>query len=153
MKKVLTLLIAAFGFVAVQAQTSKEEARRIILGEPKNSDGNSSQRGRDIILGDGGNDDSRTYPSTSSRQARIDQVNRDYNNKINSIRNNPYLSQSEKERMIRQLENDRAKKIREINSSYNSKDGKKYKKHKSNNGKHKGWTKGKGNKHRDRDDD
>ena len=31
MKKIITLLLAAFAFVAVHAQTSKEEARKVIL--------------------------------------------------------------------------------------------------------------------------
>ena len=157
MKKIITLLIAAFAFVAVHAQTSKEEARRVILGQPKKSDGSgtSSRNERDVILGDNG-----------TKQAQIDQVNREYNAKIAAIRNNPGLSQAEKERMIRQLESERTRKIREINGSYgtsgtrnkrydgddddnykNKKD-KKNKKYKKDNGKHLGWEKGKGNPHK-----
>ncbi|MGZ5189815.1 MAG: DUF1542 domain-containing protein [Flavisolibacter sp.] len=169
MKKILTLLIAAGAFVAVNAQTSKEEARKVVLGGGKNGDGNTSTRNRDVILGGGnnGSENSRTYPNSypnsGSRQAQIDQVNREYESKINSIRNNGTLTQDEKQRMIRQLEKDRAKKIKAINSnnSYGKKskkyhddddDDDRYKK-KGNNGKHKGWTKGKGNqkKYKDRD--
>jgi hypothetical protein len=165
MKKIITLLIAAGAFVAVHAQTSRDEARRVILGGG-NGD-NSSTRGRDVILG-GGNDNTRTYPNsypgnTGSRQAQIDQVNREYDAKIYSIRNNGTLTQSEKERMIRQLEMDRARRIREINQYSNRSYGSKGKNHgdeyeeRHDNGKHKGWTKGKGNqnknKHGYRDDD
>ena len=163
MKKMITLLLAVGAFVAVQAQTSKEEARRVILGQPKSgnkTDGGTSTQGRDVILG-GGNNQS-TYPNSypgnypsGSREAQIDQVNREYDAKIYSIRNNNTLSQSEKERIIRQLEAERARKIRQINNSYDGRDrdddddykGKKNKA-KSNNGKHLGWEKGVGNPHK-----
>src|SRR5215212_8586319 len=151
MKKILTLLIAAGAFVAVNAQSSKDEARRVILGGGSNSGGNTSKQGRDVILGGGGNDNTRTYPNSypgnSSRQAQIDQVNREYDAKIYSIRNNGTLTQAEKERMIRQLEKDRAKRIKEIDqySGY-GKNGKRYDddddryEGRHDNGKHKGWT-------------
>ena len=166
MKKIITLLIAAGAFVAVNAQTSKEEARRVVLGGSKDGSGNTSTKGRDVILGGGNNDNenSRTYPNSypnnGSREVQIDQVNREYDSKIYSIRNNGTLTQAEKDRMIRQLEKDRAKKIKAINSdkSYGKK-SKKYDdnddryKRKGNNGKHKGWTKGKGNQKKNKDRD
>jgi hypothetical protein len=157
MKKILTLLIALGAFGAIYAQTSRDEARKIILGQDKNKNGNTSERSRDIILGDGDNDDNnsrRTYPNSyPNSNSSVDQINREYDNKIYSIRNNPNLSQAEKDRIIRQLENDRDKKIRQVSNNGRDKNYNKNKKYKSNNGKHKGWSKGKGNKHRDRDDD
>jgi len=151
MKQLITLLIASCTFVALKAQTSKDEARRVILGQEKGSS-STSGNGRDVILG-GGN--GTTYPNsypnnypTGSRQAEIDQVNREYDAKIWSIRNNRTLTQEEKDRMIRQLEQDRARRIRQINQtgSYGSK-GKGYGKN-NNPGKHLGWEKGKGNPHK-----
>lgn len=161
MKKVITLLIAVSSFAALHAQTSRDEARRVILGEGKKQPQTStSQNPRDIILGGGNNGTNypNSYPNNypnSSRQAQIDGVNREYDAKIQSIRNNPYLSQAEKERAIRQLENDRARRIREINNQYGNQN-KKYKKHddddryegRHDNGKHLGWEKGKGNPHK-----
>ena len=165
MKKIVTLALAVASLAAVQAQTSKEEARRVILGESKGSPKNTpNQNPRDVILGGGSNEGKypdaypRRYPSGSS-EARIDQVNREYDAKIRSIRNNPYLSQAEKDRAIRQLENDRARKIREINGQYSGskKYSKKWKKNhddddryegKHDNGRHLGWEKGKGNPHK-----
>ena len=159
MKKILTLLIAAGAVVAVNAQTSRDEARRIILGDGSNSGGkNSSTKGRDVILGGGGSgNDTRTYPNsypgTNSRQSQIDQINREYDAKIYSIRANSHLSEAEKERAIRQLENDRKQRIREINQ-YSNSNSNRYKNGKNHgscdddrhdNGKHKGWTNGKGN--------
>ena len=118
MKKIITLLLAAGAFVTVQAQTSKEESRRVILGQPKNggtqttgqtpsTNGQTSttKQGRDVILG-GGNEVSQ-YPG--------------YPNEY------PTTTKSGKK-------------------AGHSKS--KAKKAKSNNGKHLGWEKGVGNPHR-----
>lgn len=166
MKKITTLVLAVAFVVAAHAQTSRDEARRVILGQPKTSTPKTypSQNPRDVILGGGSNNGNtypNNYPSTypsGSREAQIDQVNRDYNSKIQSIRNNPYLSQAEKDRAIRQLENDRARRIREINGQYGSYSKNKNKRHdnddddryegRHDNGKHLGWEKGKGNPHK-----
>ncbi len=153
-------MIAAGAFVAVNAQTTRDEARRVILGQEKN--GSTSREGRDVVLGGGNdrNDYPRTYPNTTSRQADIDQVNREYDQKIWSIRNNNTLSADEKARMIRQLEQDRARRIRQINQSSGDDYGKKGKRYddddykgkgygKNNNpGNRYGWEKGKGNPHK-----
>ena len=156
MKKIITLFTAIAAFVAVHAQSSRDEARKVILGQEKNK-GTSSQEGRDIILGGGNNRSNYPESYPTSRQSQIDQVNREYDAKVWSIRNNRTLSQAEKARMIRQLEEDRARRIREVNQN----DG--YGK-KGDKGKHLGWEKGKGNPHKygkaekknkkgDRDDD
>ena len=152
MKKLITLLIAAGAFVSVNAQTSKDEARRVILGQEKGGS-STSRNDRDIILG-GGNETNypNSYPDNypnGSRQAQVDQVNREYDAKIRSIQNNRTLTQDEKDRMIRQLEQDRARRIRQINQNDDYAYGKKGKDYeKSNNGKHLGWEKGKGNPHK-----
>ena len=107
--------------------------------------------------GNNGTNYPKSYPNNypnGSKQAQIDRVNREYNAKIQSIRNNPYLSRAEKDRAFRQLENDRANKFRQINGqygNYSKKKGKNY--HYDNdehhdNGKHLGWEKGKGNPHK-----
>src|SRR5215203_839470 len=152
MKQLITLLIAAAAFVSVHAQSSKDEARKVILGQEKGGS-STSRNDRDIILG-GGNETNypNSYPNNypnGSRQAEVDQVNREYDAKIRSIQNNRTLSQAEKDRMIRQLEQDRASRIRRINQNEDYSYGKKGKDYeKSNNGKHLGWEKGKGNPHK-----
>src|SRR5690348_10146625 len=106
MKKIITLLLAAGAFVTVNAQTSKDEARKVILGQPKNggtaTNGGSttSKEGRDVILGGGGTGTNKypNYPTTTKTRK-----NGDCGSKT---------------------------------------------KNKSNNGKHLGWEKGKGNPHR-----
>ena len=117
MKQFLTLLLAVGAFSTLQAQTSREESRRVILGGGSGS-GNNGSNGRDVILGGGNNGEAYpypgNYPSGGSRQSTIDQINRDYDNKIQSIRNNPYLNNEEKQRAIRQLERDRQSRIRQV---------------------------------------
>jgi hypothetical protein len=162
MKKIFTLIIAALAVSATYAQTSsQEESRRVILGKQKKS--GSEETGtkkegrtmRDIIFGDENKtsrNDGGTY--STERQAEIDRINRDYDSKIASIRNNSSLSNEEKERIIRGLENERARKIREVNKKYNDRDDRDddgdddNDKVKENKGKHLGWEKGVGNPHR-----
>ena len=165
MKKVITLLLIVSTVASASAQTSQEESRRVVLGT---GGGSKTERSTgsgpvDVILGrDRRVEDNQgtRYPNGTygSREQQIDQVNREYDRKINSIRNNRTLSAAEKERMIRQLENDRARRIREIdNRYYGDRDNRRYdddnyakknKKYKSNNGNHYGWEKGVGNPHR-----
>jgi hypothetical protein len=164
MKQTITLLIAVFAIATVHAQTSRDEARKVILGQGKGST-STSGNGRDVILGGGNNGDTYptsypgNYPSSGSRQGQTDQVNREYDAKIWSIRNNRTLSDTEKDRMIRQLEKDRQRRLQQINRNGDyrySKHGKHHdddddddygKKGTGNNGKHLGWEKGKGNPH------
>ena len=80
MKKIITLLLAAGAFITVNAQTSKEEARRVILGQPKNGGtattggGTTSKDGRDVILGGGETGTNRYpgYPTTTKTKKKGD---------------------------------------------------------------------------------
>lgn len=160
MKKFITLLLLA-GAVSGTAysQTPQEESRRVILGKGGSKTSTGSSDPRDIILGRDGRNNETGYPS-GTREQQVDQVNREYNAKIQSIRNNPNLTAAEKQRMIRELENDRQRKINEINRRYNDgnrkrndrdrdDDDRRDKKYGKNNpGKKLGWEKGVGNPHR-----
>lgn len=151
---------------SANAQTSQEDSRRVVLGtggggtRTERTSGGSNPV--DVILGrDRRVEDNQgtRYPSGTygTREQQIDRVNREYDAKIYSIRNNRTLTAAEKERMIRQLEADRARRIREINNRYYDRDRRyddrdddyrKDKKYKSNPGNHYGWEKGKGNPHK-----
>lgn len=153
MKKILAILLAAGAYSGALAQSSTtERAKDIIYGEPTPG---KTTKSKDIKTGEDRDIFGRrttSYPS--SREGRIDRVNREYDEKIQSIRNNRRLSSSEKEKMIRVLNEERAREIRAINGNYKQYDGrqkdKKFKHHKHKNkykdhpGKHKGWSKGKG---------
>src|SRR6476620_10497085 len=115
MKKIVTLLFCVGAVTAAFAQTSEQDkARRVILsgGGADTKTDKDTRNSRDVILGgDRSIYDEKgtntnypypgTYPTSGSRQAQIDQVNRDYDAKIRSIRNNSRLSNAEKERIIR----------------------------------------------------
>ena len=155
MKNILALLLSFMVVTAAFAQTQRDEAKSVILGRKKTTTSTSkSEESRNVILGR-----SDRYPSTypaSSRAQRIAEINREYDAKIRSIQNNPTLSRSEKDRLIRQLEAERRREIDAINGSYSGKrkhddDDDKSEKHKrkGNNGNHYGWQKGKGNPHKE----
>jgi hypothetical protein len=174
MKKMVTLLITAAAFSSSFAQSNDmEEAKRVVLGERKDSRTTSpSNDPRDVVLGSDGkrvyNHKNTRYPSGSTTRSRTEQINREYDAKIRSIRSNPNLSAAEKERIIRDLNNERARRLREVNGDNRRyEDGKRYedrkydrrdddyddkkfknKKSKGNNGNHYGWQKGKGNPHK-----
>ena len=173
MKKILTLLICVGAATLASAQDTREmeDVRDIIFGERKDGTkrNDDRDRDRDVVLGrdDRRYDERNRYPSNTSRSSESTRIRREYDAKINSIRNNRHLSRSEKERAIRQLEADRDRKLRQLNERYSNDrryndrdyDDRRYsnnkhnknKKGKGNNGNHYGWQKGKGNPHRDRD--
>ena len=150
MKKIITLLLMFGAFATSFAQSRTiDKAKEVIKKEPRNTTSYPNDR---KVYGD---NDSRYPSSSASRQTEIDQANRDYDAKIAAVRNNPFLSASQKEQRIRDLEYERAQRIREINNRYygnnntthSKKNGKGYGKD-NNPGKHLGWEKGKGNPHR-----
>ncbi len=165
MKKITTLLLCIGAFATTFAQTSAEESRRIILGKQGETERERQERtSKDVILGREdrrvNNETGTRYPNGSSAQ-KVREINREYDAKVQSIRNNRTLSAAEKERTIRQLNADRDRKIRDIKARSN--DNRRYddrkdrddddrnyksKKNKSNNGNHYGWEKGKGNPHK-----
>lgn len=181
MKKLLTLAfcVGATFFASAQGTREMEDVKDVILGPRKGTNG-TNQNDKEVVLGRDDrrvneNDRNRNRTSSSTEANRI---NREYDAKIQSIRNNRQLSSAEKERAIRQLENDRNRKLRSLDERY-SKDRRRYEdrdrryddrddddrryskdknknknykaKKKGNNGNHYGWQKGKGNPHRDRD--
>ena len=153
MKKIITLLITFGAFATSFAQSPTiDRAKEIITKEPRNTTGTYPN---DRRVGD---DNASRYPTSTSRDAEINDINRHYDSKIEAVRRNPLLSSEEKEKRIRALEYERAQKVREINKRYygndnsysknKSKDKNKAYGKKDNPGKHLGWEKGKGNPHR-----
>jgi hypothetical protein len=146
MKTILTILITLGALATVHAQ-SREETRRIILGERTDDRSPDTRNDRDVVLG---RNDNGRY--AGNRQQEIDQVNREYDNKITSIRNNRHLDRQEKDRTIRQLEQDRQRRLADINRRYNGYDRDNRNDRddryvRNGNGKKKGWEKGRGNPH------
>jgi hypothetical protein len=139
MKKIITL-ICCFGlFGSAFAQTGRDRAGDVILGG-----GNTGQ----------GYPSTTQYPVGTQQQDEINAINREFDTKVASVQANNTLSAAEKDRIIRQLNAERARRIREVNRRYDQNgaagnDKKKVKKNGKDNGNHYGWEKGKGNPHRD----
>jgi transcription termination factor Rho len=142
MKKILTLLIAFGSVASLNAQSRKiEETKRVINGQ---TDDRRVEDQRGTRYPDG--------RSGTSRQEEIDQINREYDRKIDAVNANPILSRAEKDRRIREIEAQRDRRLRSIDGGRYENDrtsnNKKNKNYKGNNGKHLGWEKGRGNPHR-----
>ena len=139
MKKIFFLFIAFGSLTTAFAQSRKiDEAKRVINGEPKEERKVYSETGN-------------RYPTSTSGTEDVNSINKEYDRKINAVKMNPFLSPTEKERRIRELENERNARIRALGGnrggSYGYNNNKSYKT-KGNNGKHLGWEKGVGNPHR-----
>jgi hypothetical protein len=65
MKKVIMMLLVLGTFIGVKAQSSKDEARRVVLGQPKNS----REQTKTVILGRNGepNQTRRVYETKQNR--------------------------------------------------------------------------------------
>jgi hypothetical protein len=109
MKKLFALVFAIGAVTSVFAQRSydrRDESRDVILGQQNHSVYNNNR----------GNDG---YFSTRERDDQIERINRNYNWRIQSVRNDRHLRNAEKKREIRFLENERDSKIREVVERYN----------------------------------
>jgi hypothetical protein len=158
MKKIITLFTAALLIAGFAHAQTPEDARDVILGKKKRTE-QRKEEPTDIFGNRRSDERTERYPSGSA-EAERDRINREYDYKIQTIRNNNALSAEEKRRMIDYLNKEREKELRRVRNyddrRYDDDDRderKKDKRYKSNRGKHKGWEKGKGNKHRDRNDD
>jgi hypothetical protein len=144
MKKIITLLFSVGLVASAFAQSDRDRAADVILGGGRHTTGTSYPT------------TTTQYP-TGSQQDEINAINRDYDNKVASVQANGSLSQAEKDRIIRQLNAERARRINAVNRRYgqrsdnNNNNGNGYngKKNGKDNGNHYGWQKGKGNPHRD----
>jgi len=109
MKKLFALVLAISAMTCVFAQRGydrKDESRDVILG----------QQNRSVYNNNRNNDG---YFSSRERDQRIEQIRRNYNWRIQSVRNDRYLRNAEKRHEIRFLENERDTKIREVVERYN----------------------------------
>jgi hypothetical protein len=152
MKKLIVLIFILGGFINSFAQSSTiDKAKEVITKEPRNTSGSYPNERR--VSTDNGN------ANSGSREAEISEINKRYDAKIQAVRVNPILSAEEKERRIRDLEYERAQKVRAINNRYYGGNNGDYSKNKNkvkqkhydkkdNPGKKLGWEKGKGNPHR-----
>lgn len=117
MKRIITLLFAAALAVPALAQN----------GFPKDKGFNN---GKDVVFNDGpgnngyGKNDKFSdfyYFSKQEKDYQIMKINREYDQKISSVKNKFFMNRYKKEMMIRQLEDQRRDEIRRVNEKFFSK--------------------------------
>jgi hypothetical protein len=133
MKKIFTLLFAAGMITMVQAQPGTRDNRpgdrRDIPTVDQRDDKNFDQRDRDVVVVTNhnpwdnnddrfGNNDNQYGNSKFGNERRmrmqIAQINREFDYKIERVRNSFFLSRWEKQRQMRFLEEQRQQEIRKV---------------------------------------
>ncbi|MEP7372204.1 MAG: hypothetical protein ABI675_02375 [Chitinophagaceae bacterium] len=131
MKKIFTLLVAVGIITFAQAQPGYgQHSGRDQRNSPSTVD-KDYRNGKDG--GDYGND--RNYNGIISperqRDLAIDRINREYDFKIQNVRDNFFKSRSQKRRQIRLLNNERQQEIKMTNAKF-SHEIRRYNDHRSN---------------------
>ncbi len=110
MKKMITLVAAV-----ILVATSFAQPNGRAYGHDKD---------RDVVYNDHRRNDNRREDrysfSKRERDMQIAQINRAYDQKIYTVRNKWLTSNGKKQRMIRELENDRRYEIRKVYARYNN---------------------------------
>jgi hypothetical protein len=110
MKKIITLVAAVILVATSFAQPNGRDYRR--------------DNDRDVVYNDHRRNDNRRGDrysfSKRERDMQIAQVNRAYDQKIYAVRNKWFAGNGKKQRMIRELENERRYEIRKVYARYNN---------------------------------
>lgn len=142
MKKIITLLFSATMFASVFAQYgSGKDQRDNGYGNNNNSkngcgnnagagnngysnsgcgsNGNSNcEKGKDVVYNDGRNKDNNFF-NPRARDMQIAQINRDYDRKIQIVKNKFFMPRFRKEQVIYRLEDQRREEISMLVIKYN----------------------------------
>jgi hypothetical protein len=116
MKKIITLMFTTMLFTASFAQYNsgkdwdKGNNRDIVRNDDRNGNGYD----RD----DNKNFDHRDYYSKRERDMQIDRINREYDYKIQWVKNKFFMSRNQKERQICMLQDQRQAEIRRVMASF-----------------------------------
>jgi hypothetical protein len=129
MKKMFTLFVAVALLTAVQAQKGSGNKR----GNGQNDQRKNQQNDQwDNQNGYGNDNNVKNYPNDNddrfnnsnsgferNKGMRIAQINREYQYKIQKVKNSYFMSRGEKKRQIRFLEDQRLQEIRMVNFNSN----------------------------------
>jgi hypothetical protein len=130
MKKIFTLLFAAGMITMVQAQPGTGDNRQVDRRDfptDQRDDRNFDQRDRDVVVIANRNpwdidDNDRFGNSRFGNERRLKmkvaQINREFDYRIDRVRNNFFMSRWEKQRQIRFLEQQRQMEIRKVYLKY-----------------------------------
>ena len=121
MKKIFTLVFALGTFALVQAQPGTRDNRDIRQPDQRNTqqvdqrDNNRGyDNGRDVVYNKPYDNDNRFVSVERRRDMEIAQINREYDFKIQKVRNSYFTSRWDKERQIRFLQAQRQQEIKMV---------------------------------------
>ena len=115
MKKIFTLLLGMGSLTAVFAQSGHSRNDRNPSGDYGNGRPQNQPQGGVYDRQDRHSDD---YSMMRDRDAQIQRINWDFDNRIQSIKRDRFLRYGQKNRQIRMLENQRMEQIRQINDRF-----------------------------------
>jgi hypothetical protein len=114
MKKIITLvasvILVATAFAQPNGRANGHDNDRDVVYNDSRYDRNDNRRD------DRRND--RYYFSKRERDMQVAQINRSYDERIHAVRNKWFASNGKKQRMIRELENERRYEIKKVYAKY-----------------------------------
>ncbi|HEY8661078.1 MAG TPA: hypothetical protein VIL78_18745 [Hanamia sp.] len=126
MKKIITLLFFVGAFATSFAQYDHQQNNN--NERNRGNDQYGQRHDDDNSYGRNVYDNRNSYPARE-RGYQIDQINRNFNYKIQSIQNDRYMRRREKREAIRHAENERARQIQMVNARFMGHDRDGYQKH------------------------
>jgi hypothetical protein len=121
MKKIFTLLFAVGMFAAAQAQPGNRDNRQ--------NDQRDFDKDIEVTLNHNpydNNDDhygNSRFSNERRMKMQIAQINREYDYKMQRVRNNYFMNRWEKQRLIRSLDDQRQREIRIVYAKFKNKNG------------------------------
>ena len=128
MKKIFTLLLAVGTITFVSAQSTAQQSRHSEDNKFENKTVHASSS-HDYDHDRNGEPGYGSSFSLREKEAQMRKINREFDNKIVSVKMNRRLRNQEKSRIIRMLETQRRDEIREVQLRFersNRRDGKRY---------------------------
>ena len=114
MKKIITLLVSVTMVAAVFAQPGGRDN-----GYGNNNGYGDYGKGKDVVFVDGKFKDSYVFTPREKDMA-IAQINREYDRKIQSVKNRFFMPRFKKEQIIFNLEQDRREEIKQVIMKFKS---------------------------------
>jgi hypothetical protein len=120
MKKIFTFLLAMGSLTAVFAQSGRDYKDDHSYQDKREFDKSGNYSSRDYDRNGYAYNDRRdnNYSYNRERIFQLEKINREYANKIDWVMRSPRMRASEKNRLLNNIEIERAARIREVNSRY-----------------------------------
>jgi hypothetical protein len=115
MKKIFTVLFATVIVSSAFAQYNPNQQRDYAYGNDRGYNMNDDKFKKDR---DGDKFSNQNYFNLNERDMKIDQINREFDYKINSVKSRFFMGRWNKKRLIMTLEDQRQKEIQEVLACY-----------------------------------